>query len=220
MKEEDKFMKVEFFHDVLCAYCYSLSPKVRELQAEFPDLEIVHRSYALISNEKEMIEEYGSGFKAKELIVDHWDGANKVDADHRLNIVAMKKTNFPFPISTPCLLACEAARMIGGEGAYWDMFDGLQKAFYTDSLNIGDEEVISKIAAEQSFDYSQWNRNFHSDETMDLLKEDYNRVEKYGVDIVPYLVFDEKNDDKHKMAAPASLKKMISFVESLNAEER
>ena len=40
-------MQAEFFHDPLCAWCYAMSPRVRQLAAEFPQLEVIHRSFAL-----------------------------------------------------------------------------------------------------------------------------------------------------------------------------
>jgi len=31
-------MEIEFFHDVLCAWCYALSPRLSLLTEEFPDI--------------------------------------------------------------------------------------------------------------------------------------------------------------------------------------
>jgi putative protein-disulfide isomerase len=40
-------IQIEFFHDVLCAWCFAISPRVHRLAQENPDVEIIHRSFAL-----------------------------------------------------------------------------------------------------------------------------------------------------------------------------
>ncbi|KAJ73436.1 DSBA oxidoreductase [Enterococcus faecalis AZ19] len=37
-------MKIEFFHDVICSFCFPMSDRMHEIQQEFPDIELIHRS--------------------------------------------------------------------------------------------------------------------------------------------------------------------------------
>lgn len=212
-------MRVDFFHDVLCAYCYALSPKLRKLQEMHPDLEIVHHCYALFITEDDQIAEYGSRANTKKEIVGHWDMANKVDKEHRLNPQKMALTNFDFPISMPALKAVKAAELSNGQQAAWDVFDALQKGFFTDAKNIGDEKVIEEIVASENVDFEAWSEYFHGEKVQEEIAADFKLVEEYNVDIVPFLVFDNKLDDEHIMRAPASLKKMNAFVEHLKSQK-
>lgn len=38
-------VEIEFFHDVICSFCFPMSYRMRQLQEQMPDLQIVHRSY-------------------------------------------------------------------------------------------------------------------------------------------------------------------------------
>jgi len=44
-------MEIEFFHDVLCAWCYALSPRLRRLTEEFPDIKVIHRGFPLAQSQ-------------------------------------------------------------------------------------------------------------------------------------------------------------------------
>jgi predicted DsbA family dithiol-disulfide isomerase len=45
---ENKPVTIEFFHDVLCAWCYAFSPRLEKLAQQFPEqIIIVHRAFAL-----------------------------------------------------------------------------------------------------------------------------------------------------------------------------
>ncbi len=40
-------MKIEFFHDVICSFCFPMSHRMREIQKRYPNVEIIHRSFSL-----------------------------------------------------------------------------------------------------------------------------------------------------------------------------
>lgn len=44
---------IEFFHDVICSFCFPMSYRMRRLKEIMPDVEIVHRSFALVKEEKQ-----------------------------------------------------------------------------------------------------------------------------------------------------------------------
>ncbi|MEJ2765311.1 DsbA family protein [Photobacterium sp. MCCC 1A19761] len=39
-------IRVDFFHDVICGWCYVISPRLRRLATEF-DLDVHHHAFAL-----------------------------------------------------------------------------------------------------------------------------------------------------------------------------
>jgi predicted DsbA family dithiol-disulfide isomerase len=69
-------LKVEFFHDVLCAWCYALSPRLRRLVKERPWVEVVHRCFALAPTPEAIILMFGSKERGKREILGHWRAAN------------------------------------------------------------------------------------------------------------------------------------------------
>ena len=77
-----KKIVVEFFHDVICSFCFPMSYRMRKLQEMMPEIEIVHRSYALVKSERDFDRMFGSRKAAKEEIIGHWEHANKNDDLH------------------------------------------------------------------------------------------------------------------------------------------
>ena len=53
-------IRVEFFHDVLCGWCYALSPRVRRLVEEHPDVVVEHRCFALAPTPDAIVAIFGS----------------------------------------------------------------------------------------------------------------------------------------------------------------
>ena len=66
-------IKVEFFHDVICSFCFPMSYRMRQLQMMMPDIEIVHRSFALVKSEHDFDRMFGSRDEAKSEILEHWE---------------------------------------------------------------------------------------------------------------------------------------------------
>jgi len=59
-------IRVDFFHDVACSWCYVLSPRLRMLTEEL-NLDVHHHSFALSATKEDMVQMFGSRSKAKEL---------------------------------------------------------------------------------------------------------------------------------------------------------
>lgn len=187
-----KKIKVEFFHDVICSFCFPMSYRMRKLKELMPELEIIHRSFGLVKKENDFIEMFGSRENAKEEIMSHWHHANKNDDLHRFNIEGMKNETFLFPMSIKPLKACKAAKYIGGEDAYWDLFDALQTEFFVNNRNIELDEIIFENVKKIGLDFEKWKTNFNSNEVERDVELDFELVEKYGLKSVPALVINEK----------------------------
>lgn len=137
-------MQVEFFHDMICSFCFPMSYRMRKVAAKYPRLNIQHRSFALGWEADAFIQIFGSHEAVKPEVMSHWDHANQNDDEHRFNIEGMKEQDFLFPTSKNGLKAAKAAGLLAGEEAYWDVFDTLQKALFVDNHDISDLAVIEK----------------------------------------------------------------------------
>lgn len=92
----------------------------------------------------------------------------------------------------PGLLACKAAEFQDGQAAHWDMFDRVQRAHAVEALNIADEEVLRRCAADVGLDLPQWERDFHSPETRRAVERDLAEAQHRGIYAVPTLVFNNR----------------------------
>jgi len=166
-------MEIEFFHDVLCAWCYALSPRLRRLTEEFPDIKVIHRGFPLAPEPNDIIQMFGSKEKGKRDILQHWKAANMNDDEHRINAELMEQRDFDYPYSTPALLACKAAELQGGQEMHWDYFDKVQE---------------TDIARELSLDVEKFSADLRGEQVKYLLRIDIDRALELGVEATPTLV--------------------------------
>ena len=203
-------ISIEFFHDVICSFCFPMSYRMRQLEEMRPDLEIVHRSFALIWEESDFDKMFGSREEAKMEIVTHWEHANRIDDLHRFNIAGMKESDFPFPTSVKGLLACKAAYFAGGNSAYWDLFDALQDALFVRTRNIGDQGVIDDLVRQSGIDFAAWQKHYGDPKTKEAVEGDLLLVEQYGVTSVPHLVI----NGKHHVRGALPLARIIRAIDA------
>jgi len=181
-------IRIEFFHDVICSFCFPMSYRMRQLKAQFPEVEIVHRSFALVKEVRDFDDMFGSRERAKAEVLGHWVHANHNDDYHRFNIDGMRKADFPFPESMLGLRACKAASKVAGEAGYWDVFDGLQEAFFMKSQNIGDVTIIEQVVKSTQVDFEEWKRYFEDPATLMAVEDDLMLARDYHITSVPTLI--------------------------------
>ncbi len=185
-------IKIEFFHDAICSFCFPMSARMRRIVKKYNNIEIVHRSFALAWDEEEFIRSFGSRKAVKTEVLDHWAEADKNDDEHRFNIEGMHQTEFDFPTSKAALKAAKAAGLVGGEDMYWDVFDRIQNKLFVESKNVEDIAVLEEAVKETSISFSDWKAQFENEETEKAVLADLNRAQTYGIDVVPTLIINEK----------------------------
>ncbi|HQF11449.1 MAG TPA: DsbA family protein [Paludibacteraceae bacterium] len=190
---EQNKITIEFFHDVLCAWCYALSPRVEKLVEKYFDrIEVIHRSFALAPEPNGIEKIFGSKEEGKIQILGHWRAANMNDDAHRMHPELMATRTFDYPYSTPGLLACKAAELQGGNEMHHKIFNRIQKAHLTECLNINDVEVLKMCAREVGLNVEQWEKDFHTEKVKQMLDEDFYLAYQYGINSVPTLIANGK----------------------------
>lgn len=145
-------LTIDFFHDVVCCWCFNISSRMRSLAGEF-DLDIRHRSFVLQASREEMAARWGTPAEACETILDHWSVCREVsDRPDLVNIEAMRKAGFDYPAGWNAALACKAAEALGGQAAHWDLFDRIQLAHLSEARNIAEPEVLADLADDIGLD--------------------------------------------------------------------
>jgi putative protein-disulfide isomerase len=190
--DNDSTITIEFYHDVLCAWCYALSPRVRKLAEQFAEVEVSQRGFALSPNKERISEVFGSKEEGKRQIIEHWRAANANDDNHRIKADLMEGKTFDYPHSMPALMACKAAELQGGQKAHWDYFDAVQKAHLTDCLNIDSPEVLIKVAASLNLNMEKFREDFRSTITKEAVELDLRQAQNMGIYSVPTIVINGK----------------------------
>lgn len=185
-------IKIEFFHDVICSFCFPMSARMRRIAENYNNIEINHRSFALGWEAEDFIRSFGSREAVKPEVLGHWAHANKNDDEHRFNIEGMRQSDFNFPISKPGLKAAKAAGLIGGDNMYWDVFDRIQNKLFVENKNIEDIAVLEEAVKETSISFADWKAQFEKDETEKAVLADLQLAQAYGVNSAPTLVINQK----------------------------
>ena len=208
-------MKIEFFHDVICSFCFPMSYRMRQLKERRPELEIIHRSFALVPEVEAFDRMFGSREKAKAEISIHWEHANENDDLHRFNIEGLRESDFLFPTSIPALRAVKAAEQVGGNDGAWDAFDALQNALFVENKNIEEFEVIKEALAKTTIDLKKWEQAYADPKSLEEVNKELDLAKAYGISGVPFLVV----DGKHGLNGAQPLAKIEEMLDKIINEE-
>lgn len=180
-------MTVDFFHDVVCCWCFNMSSRLRTLAQEY-DLEIYHRTYVLQASTEEMQRRWGSPEQARNRILQHWEACREVsDKPAMLDVEAMHWARFDYPHGLQAALACKVAERMGGQSAHWDMFDALQRAHFSEARNIADPVVLLEIARSQGHDEADFAAEMSKPETLEAVEADRRYAQTLGIRTIPHI---------------------------------
>lgn len=184
-------LTIDFFHDVVCCWCFNISSRMRSLAAEF-DLDIRHRTFVLQADRAEMAARWGSSEAARETILGHWAVCREVsDRPELVDIEAMRAAPFDYPHGMTAALGCKAAEMLGGQCAHWEMFDRLQRAHLADARNIADPGVVRDVAQSLGFEAAAFVDGLEDPATAEAVEADRRRARALQVCSIPALIVRE-----------------------------
>lgn len=183
---------IDFFHDVLCAWCYALSPRLRRLVQDYPSIEVDHHSFALAPSKRSLSSMFGDKTQAKQEILNHWRAANANDDEHRINAELMVTRDYEYPYSMPGLIACKAAEVLAGSKGHWDYFDRVQKAHLTECRNIVERDVLVSCAKDVGLDTQKFEALLDDPSTAQAVQKDIDLAEELGINSVPTLIINDK----------------------------
>jgi predicted DsbA family dithiol-disulfide isomerase len=184
-------LTIDFFHDVVCCWCFNISSRMRDLAAEF-DLDIRHRTFVLQASRAEMAARWGAPEDARETILGHWAVCRQVsDRPERVDIDAMRAAPFDYPHGMTAALGCKAAERLGGQAAHRDMFDRLQRAHLSDARNVADPATVLHVARDLGFDAATFGEVLDTQETARAVEADQQHARALQVRSIPALIVRE-----------------------------
>lgn len=184
-------LTLDFFHDVVCGWCFNLSPRLRTLTQVF-DLDVRHHTVVLQDSPARMAAVFGSAAAAKATILGHWAAcAAASDEPARFAIDRMHAAPFDYPHGLPAALACQVAQRLGGHDGHWRLFDALQSAHLTEARNIADAAVLVDVAAGAGFDADTFGQGLADARTHRAVAADRALAQRLQVRAVPAVLVRE-----------------------------
>jgi predicted DsbA family dithiol-disulfide isomerase len=160
---------VDFFHDVVCGWCFVLAPRLQQVSAEL-GIQVRHRSFA------------------KAIILRHWTDCAAHEDSARIDIEGMRAQDFEYPSGWLGALACQAAGMLGGNEAHGVMFDAVQWAHLHQHRNIGDAEVLLDIAEALGHPRGAFADHMRSDAVRQRVQADRADAAALGIRSIPTVI--------------------------------
>lgn len=181
-------LTVDFFHDVVCCWCFNISSRMRHLALEF-NLDIRHRTFVLQASPAEMRKRWGHPDVARKTILAHWQSCRAVsDQPDLINVDAMRAADFDYPHGYTAALACKSAEMIAGQHAHWDLFDRIQQAHLTETRDISDPAVIAQLVDDVGLNREQVVMHMNRPAVRHAVEADRLRARALQVQTIPALV--------------------------------
>jgi putative protein-disulfide isomerase len=175
----------DFFHDVVCGWCFNLSPRLRRLASEFP-LDLRHRTFVLQDSPRRMADVFGSPAAAKATILGHWAAcAAASDTPEALAIARMRAAPFDYPHGLPAAWACQVAQQLDGHDGHWRLFDALQSAHLSQARNVADVNVLVDVASAAGFEAPAFRRGLADPGTQQAVAADRALAQRLQVRQVP-----------------------------------
>ncbi|CCP12164.1 UPF0413 protein yjbH [Stenotrophomonas maltophilia SKK35] len=178
---------VDFFHDVVCGWCFVLAPRLQQVSAEL-GIQVRHRSFVLQDSRAQMVEVFGSMERAKAIILRHWTDCAAHEDSARIDIEGMRAQDFEYPSGWLGALACQAAGMLGGNEAHGVMFDAVQWAHLHQHRNIGDAEVLLDIAEALGHPRGAFADHMRSDAVRQRVQADRAEAAALGIRSIPTVI--------------------------------
>ena len=184
-------LTLDFFHDVVCGWCFNLSPRLRSLTQVF-DLDVRHHTVVLQDSPARVAAVFGSAAAAKATILGHWAAcAAASDDPARFAIDRMRAAPFDYPHGLPAALACQVAQQLGGHDGHWRLFDALQSAHLGEARNIADAAVLVDVAASAGFDADRFREGLTDARTHRAVDDDRALAQRLQVRAVPAVLVRE-----------------------------
>lgn len=181
-------IRVEFFHDAVCGWCYLLSPRLRRIAKKY-QIEVKHRTFVLQSSKAEMVARFGSMDMAKTEILNHWQQCKEhADMPQKINIQGMRRAKFDYPSGLNAALAAKAVEDIAGHQAHWDFFDAVQHTHMQLNQNIADVNVLLALAAGIGIDSKILFELMFSEQIQAAVHADKVRAQQFHISSVPCLL--------------------------------
>ncbi|GGF77813.1 Predicted dithiol-disulfide isomerase, DsbA family [Mameliella alba] len=181
-------LTIDFFHDVVCCWCFNISSRMRTIAEEF-DLTIRHRSFVLQDSRAEMAARWGTPQAARDTILGHWTACQQVsDQPGQIDIEAMRAASFDYPHGLTAALGCKAAERLGGQEGHWRMFDHLQRAHLSEARDISDPEMVLQVARDAGFEAAGFARHLADPDTASAVEADRQVARTLQVRCIPALI--------------------------------
>ena len=191
-------MKIEIWSDVVCPWCFVGKRRLETALAGFEhaeDVEIVYRSFELDPSAPQHGHELSTGVIARKY--------GRSEAEMRqmqqqlIDLAAVEGLAFRL-FETVHTNTVDAHRLLhlaldeGGPRRQGELKEALLAAYFTRGENVGDHDVLRKVAVDAGLDPARVDEVLAGDAYAAQVRADIDQARAYGATGVPFFVVDQK----------------------------
>ncbi|MEC2344795.1 DsbA family oxidoreductase [Paenibacillus barengoltzii] len=184
-------MKIEVWSDFGCPFCYIGKRRLERALESFShrdEIELVYRSFELDPGAPKDTES-----SIHELLAVKYGLSLEQAKESNRNVAQQAQTegltyNFDTTIPTNTFDAHRLAHYAGEQGKAKEMTERLFRAYFTDSLHIGDRDTLVRLAEEVGLDGAAVREVLEQNTYADAVREDENEARRLGIRGVPFFV--------------------------------
>ncbi len=179
-------LRLTVFSDYICPFCYVGHHRLMRLRDEY-DLKI---NWCFIEIHPETSAE-GEPVASLEYPSEQWNQLmQNLEAVANEEGIAMAEHTFTTN-SKDALLLSEAAKELGRE-KFYDLHEKLFAAFFIDSRNIGDRNVLCELAADSGIDNEVIESAWQEEKYRQRILSSYHAARQHEIQAVPSFIFGER----------------------------
>lgn len=167
-------MKVYYFTDPMCSWCYGFSPIVKKLKENYPeiDLQIVSGGFSPSSKQK-VDEEY------REFLLFHWKNVEARSGQYFNHAMKFVSDTFCYDTEPSSRALTVMQTLVPGQD--FEYLSLMQTAFYADGNDITDGDVLAQLATKLGANYDAFLVSFNSDEMKLKTRQGFQFSRRLGV---------------------------------------
>jgi predicted DsbA family dithiol-disulfide isomerase len=188
-------LAVEIWSDVVCPWCYIGKRRFENAVAQFEHREEVlvrFRSFELDPNAPETVE----GTPAERLAEKYGTSVEQIEASQAQLTAMAAAEGLEYHLDrTQSGNTFDAHRLLqlaADRGVQPAVKERLMRAYFTESLPVGDHETLVRVVAEAGLDADEARATLESDRYADAVREDEQLAQRIGIQGVPFFVLNRR----------------------------
>jgi len=211
-------MKIDVWSDFVCPFCYIGKRRLDKALENFKhkdEVEVIYHSFQL-----DPYAEKGTGESMYQSLANKYNVSYEEAVEMTSNVVEQAKlTGLEYNLDTAiqtntyeALMLTYFAREKGKEKEY---IERVMKAYFTDSLDIGSNEVLAALCEEVGLNRDEVIETLKKDTYRSSFTEDIMLASSYQISAVPFFIINEK----YAISGAQPMNSILKVLEQVYNEE-
>ena len=172
-------MEVIFVIDPMCSWCWGFHPVIEELCQNHSKA----YTFSLVVGGLRTKGQMAWTEESKRFLEEHWKAVQNATGQP-FSFELLKRDEFEYD-TYPACKAIVSVRELWGDEASFDYLSRIQEAFYTQGVDITDDEVLKGYVREEQELFAQF---YHSERAEVLMQHDFSKARSMGANAFPSVV--------------------------------